>query len=65
MTYQSGGVTFRREAFASYPDQVMVLTFSADRPDACTGTVQLKGAHKETTAAAGNSLTFAGPSTTV
>ena len=60
VTYQSGGVTFRREAFASHPDQVMVLRFSADRPGACTGTVQLQGAHKEMTAAAGSSLTFAG-----
>ena len=60
VTYQSGGVTFRREAFASHPDQVMVLTFSADRPSACTGLVRLKGAHKEATVAAGNSLTFAG-----
>jgi alpha-L-fucosidase 2 len=46
VTYQSGGVTFQREAFASHPDQVMVLTFSADRPGACTGTVRLQGAHK-------------------
>ncbi len=60
VTYQSGGITFRREAFASHPDQVMVLRFSSDRPGACTGTVQLRGAHKETTAAAGTSLTFAG-----
>jgi alpha-L-fucosidase 2 len=60
VTYQSAGVTFRREAFASHPDQVMVLTFTADRPGACTGTVRLKGAHKEATVAAGNSLTFAG-----
>lgn len=60
VTYQSGGVTFRREAFASHPDQVMVLRFSADRPGACTGTVQLQGAHKETTTATGSSLTFAG-----
>ncbi|HEY5480396.1 MAG TPA: glycoside hydrolase family 95 protein [Verrucomicrobiae bacterium] len=60
VTYQVGGVTFRREAFASHADQVMVLKFSADRPGACTGTVQLQGAHKEMTAAAGSSLTFAG-----
>ena len=60
VTYQSGGITFRREAFVSHPDQVMVLKFSADRPSACTGTVQLRGAHKETTAAAGTFLTFAG-----
>jgi alpha-L-fucosidase 2 len=59
VTYQSGGVTFRREAFVSHPDQVMVLRFSADGPGACSGTVQLRGAHKETTAAAGKTLTFA------
>jgi alpha-L-fucosidase 2 len=60
VSYQSGGVTFQREAFASHPDQVMVLRFSADRAGACTGTVQLRGAHKEITAAAVTSLTFAG-----
>jgi len=60
VTYQSGAVTFQREAFASHRDQVMVLKFSADRPGACTGTVQLRGAHKEITAATGTSLTFAG-----
>jgi len=60
VTYQSGGVTFRREAFVSHADQVMVLKFWADRPGACTGIVQLQGAHKEATAAAGTSLTFAG-----
>jgi len=60
VTYQSGGVTYQREAFASHPDQVMVLRFTADRPGACTGTVRLQGAHKETTAAAGTTLTFAG-----
>ena len=60
VSYQSGGVTYRREAFASHADQVMVLRFSADRPGACGGAVRLQGAHKETTAAAGNSLKFSG-----
>ena len=60
VTYQAGGVTFRREAFASHPGGVMVLKFSADRPGACSGTVQLQGAHKETTAAVGNALAFTG-----
>jgi alpha-L-fucosidase 2 len=60
VSYRSGAVTFQREAFASHPDQVMVLRFSADRPGACTGTVQLQGAHKETTTAAGTSLAFTG-----
>ncbi len=61
VAYQSGGVTFRREAFASHPDQLIVLRFTADHPGACTGTVYLQGAHKETAAAAsGSTLTFAG-----
>jgi alpha-L-fucosidase 2 len=60
VTYQYGGVTCRREAFASHPDQVMVLRLSANRPGACSGTVGLRGAHKERTAAVGGTLTFAG-----
>ena len=60
VTYRSGGVTFRREAFASNPDGVMVLRFSADRPGSHSGTVQLVGTHKETTVAAGNALQFSG-----
>jgi alpha-L-fucosidase 2 len=32
VTYRSEGVTYRREAFASHPDQVIVLHFMADRP---------------------------------
>jgi alpha-L-fucosidase 2 len=58
--YTAGGVTFRREAFASHPDGVMVLRFSADRPKACSGSVRLQGAHQETRAAAGSSLSFTG-----
>ena len=60
VSYKSGSVTFRREAFASHPDGVMALRFSADRPASCTAAVTLKGAHKETTQAAENTLTFAG-----
>jgi alpha-L-fucosidase 2 len=60
VTYQSGGATFRREAFASHPDQVMVVRLAADRPASHSGTVQLMGAHKETTIAEGNSLRFSG-----
>lgn len=35
-SYQSGGVTFRREMFCSYPDQVIVIRLEADRPGALT-----------------------------
>jgi alpha-L-fucosidase 2 len=60
VSYQSSGVTYRREAFASHADGVMVIRFSADKPASCSGAVRLVGAHKETTTAAGNSLCFAG-----
>jgi alpha-L-fucosidase 2 len=60
VTYRSGGVTFRREAFASNPDGVMVIRFTADKPASYSGTVQLAGTHKETTQAAGNALQFSG-----
>ncbi|MEI7733138.1 MAG: glycoside hydrolase family 95 protein [Verrucomicrobiota bacterium] len=60
VSYKDGDVTFRREAFASHPAGVMVLKFSADRPGAYTGTLQLPGSHKETTVATGNSLAFFG-----
>ncbi|MCX5683641.1 MAG: glycoside hydrolase N-terminal domain-containing protein [Planctomycetota bacterium] len=60
VTYKSGGVTFRREAFASHPDGVMVIRFTADKPASHTGALQLVGAHKETTQAAGNALLFSG-----
>jgi alpha-L-fucosidase 2 len=58
--YRSDGVVYRREAFASHADGVMVFKFSADRPSSCNGTVRLKGAHKEKTSADGNRLSFSG-----
>lgn len=35
-TFQSGDTIFRRDFFASYPDQLIVIRFSADRPNAVT-----------------------------
>jgi alpha-L-fucosidase 2 len=32
LSYKSGGVTFRRQAFVSYPDQVLVMRLTADQP---------------------------------
>ena len=46
VTYKSGDVTFRRETFASHPDQVLVMRLTADKPGSCSGAVQLKGAHR-------------------
>ncbi|MBD2867091.1 glycoside hydrolase family 95 protein [Paenibacillus arenilitoris] len=49
-TYQYGGVTFRREVFCSYPDQVMIVRLEADRPGALTLRVRFerkKGKHMD------------------
>jgi len=45
VTYQSGGVTYTREYFASFPDQVLVVRLSADKPGSYTGTVRLTDRH--------------------
>ncbi len=60
VTFTAGGVTFRRETFASAPDQVIVMRLTADKPGAFTGSVKLGGAHQETTRADATDLTFDG-----
>jgi alpha-L-fucosidase 2 len=40
--YTTGGVTFRRECFASMPDQVIVLRLEADRPGCLSFTAALR-----------------------
>ena len=58
--YRSGGVSYQRECFASHPDQVVAIRLAADKPGAYTGSVGLADAHKGTTVAEGNRVTFAG-----
>lgn len=60
LTYTRGGVTFRREAFASHPAGVMVFRFTADKPGAYTGSIALTDMHKATIAAEGNRLVSSG-----
>jgi len=76
VTYRSGGVTYRREYFASYPAQVMVFRFTADKPGALSGAAWLDSMHRSkyavdqgqdpksiaaiTTAAEGRALTLKG-----
>jgi alpha-L-fucosidase 2 len=43
--YTQDGVTYRREAFASHPAQVIVLRFTADHPGQYNGRVQLSDMH--------------------
>lgn len=51
ISYQSGNVSHTREYFASYPDQVMVLRFSADKPGALSGELWLDSMHRSKFAA--------------
>jgi alpha-L-fucosidase 2 len=45
VTYQCNGVNYKREYFSSYPDQVVVICLSADRPGSYTGSVRLTDKH--------------------
>jgi alpha-L-fucosidase 2 len=60
VSYRDGGVTFKREAFSSHPDQVMVLRFTADKAGAYSGMIRLTDMHKATITAAGSKLTSVG-----
>ena len=60
MSYTSDGVTYRREAFASFPDQVMVFRFTADKPGSHSGTLTLKDAHDAKPVIEPNRLTVSG-----
>ena len=62
VTYQAGGVTFKRECFASFPDKVIVLRFTADKPASITFTAKLDSPHKSarTEARQDNSLALIG-----
>jgi alpha-L-fucosidase 2 len=60
--YRAGGVTFRREAFASHPDRAIVLRFTADRPGQISFTLKLDSPHtnSQTRAIAPDTLALAG-----
>jgi alpha-L-fucosidase 2 len=60
VTYTSDGVAFRREAFASFPDQVMVFRFTADKPGSHSGTLTLKDGHDAKPVIGSNNITAAG-----
>ncbi|MEP6501763.1 MAG: glycoside hydrolase family 95 protein [Betaproteobacteria bacterium] len=58
--YDQGGVTFRRETFASHPAQVIVMRLSASRKGRYTGTITLGDMHGATVAAVGDRLVATG-----
>jgi len=52
VSYRLGGVTFKREIFASYPDRAIVMRLTADQPGQISLTLKLDSPHT-------NSQTFA------
>ena len=58
--YRVGGISYRREYFCSRPDQVIVARFTADKPAAYTGTIQLTDMHKAQIVAEGNRIAASG-----
>ena len=60
VTYAAGGVSYKREYFASHPAQVMVFRFSADRPGALSGKVTMGSLHEIPIRAANGTLILAG-----
>jgi alpha-L-fucosidase 2 len=62
VTCRAGGVEFNREAFASYPDNVIVLRFTADKPGRISFTLKMDSpqTNSETTAIAADTLALAG-----
>jgi alpha-L-fucosidase 2 len=46
VTYQMGGVTFKRETFASFPDRVIVVRLTADKPGSINFSAKLDSPHK-------------------
>lgn len=45
VSYKVGDVTFKREVFASYPDRVIVLRLTADKPGQISFTLRLDSPH--------------------
>ena len=58
--YTADGIAYRREYLASAPQQVLVLSYTAGKPGAYSGTLKLKDAHAARTLAAGSLLTAGG-----
>ncbi len=48
VNYNSNGVTYQREVFASAPDQVIVIRITADKPNSISFTANLRGERNQT-----------------
>lgn len=60
VNYKYDNLTFNREYFSSYPDQVMVFNYTSKAKNAYSLTIKLKDAHAGKTAGTSNQLSIAG-----
>ena len=60
VSYQSGGITYKREVFISYPDQVMVVRVSSDKKNALNMSAELKTAFTDKVTAGQHELIIDG-----
>lgn len=60
ISYTKNGIQFKREYFCSFPDNVMVLHFTASKKGAYNAVIRLKDAHKGTLSAKNGALEIAG-----
>ncbi len=59
-SFETTGVQIVREAFASYPDQVMAFSYRASKKGAFSGTISLRSAQGAAATASGEALIFEG-----
>ncbi len=60
MSYQSNGVTYKREAFCSNPSGLLAIRFTADKPGSLSGSLELTSRQKATFTKSKNGLEFSG-----
>jgi alpha-L-fucosidase 2 len=60
VSYTHGGVKFKREAFASYPAQVIAVRLTADKRGQYTGSIELTDMHDAQINALGNRIVATG-----
>jgi alpha-L-fucosidase 2 len=60
VTYEAGGVKYKREFFCSHPAGVLVARFSADKPGSYAGRIELRDSHGTSVVAEPNRLTAVG-----
>ncbi len=59
-SFIQSGIRFKREAFASYPDQVMAFSYTSDKNGAFSGKLSLTSAQGATSQSTENSVSFEG-----